>query len=114
MSDDQDKTPDDDDLVFKALADPTRRQVLQLLKQRPMTAGEIAEHVAVAKPTLSAHFAILREAGLVGSEKKGKTITYWLNASVLEEALLAFADTVGMGLERRRSRVERPSKGTAS
>jgi len=84
--------------VFKALADPTRRKVLQLLKERPMTAGEIADHVEIAKPTLSAHFAILREAGLVGSEKKGKTVTYWLNASVLEEALLGFADTVGLGL----------------
>jgi DNA-binding transcriptional ArsR family regulator len=99
-------------LVFKALADPTRRKVLQLLKARPMTAGEIAEHVAIAKPTLSAHFAILREAGLVGSEKKGKSVTYWLNVSVLEEALLAFADTVGVGLKGERGRTGALRKGT--
>jgi len=63
-----------------------------------MLAGEIAEHFPIGKPTLSAHFAILREADLIGSEKQGKTVTYWLNASVLEGALLAFADTLGLGL----------------
>lgn len=90
--------------VFKALADPTRRQVLQLLKEGPLTAGEIADHVAIAKPTLSAHLALLRQAELVGSEKKGTSITYWLNASVLEEALLAFADSVNIGLSAQKSR----------
>jgi DNA-binding transcriptional ArsR family regulator len=84
--------------VFKALADPTRRRILQLLRERPMHAGELAEHFPIGKPTLSAHFAILREAGLIGSEKSGKNITYWLNASVLEEALMAFADTLDIGL----------------
>jgi DNA-binding transcriptional ArsR family regulator len=91
-------------LVFKALADPTRRQVLQLLKEGPMTAGEIADHVSIAKPTLSAHLALLRQAELIGSEKHGTSITYWLNTSVLEEALLGFADTVNLGLARRQSR----------
>jgi len=52
-------------LVFKALSDPTRRRILQLLKERPMTAGQIAEHFDCAKPTLSAHFGVLREADLV-------------------------------------------------
>ncbi|MGN6516462.1 MAG: autorepressor SdpR family transcription factor [Rhizomicrobium sp.] len=85
-------------LVFKALADPTRRGVLQLLRQRPMTAGEIAENFAISKPTLSAHFAILREADLIEAEKQGKTITYRLKLSVLEDALLSFADTVGVGI----------------
>jgi len=61
-------------LVFKALADPTRRTVLQLLRQRPMTAGELADHFAVSKPTMSAHFAILREANLIDGEKVGKTM----------------------------------------
>jgi len=83
--------------VFKALADPTRRRILQLLRDRPMTAGEIAVRVTVAKPTLSAHFAVLREADLVGSEKAGTTITYRLKLSVLEEALLAFSQAVGIG-----------------
>ncbi|HEX2761447.1 MAG TPA: autorepressor SdpR family transcription factor [Rhizomicrobium sp.] len=85
-------------LVFKALSDPTRRQVLQLLRERPMTAGELSEHFGIAKSTLSAHFAILREADLVDSEKDGTTITYRLKLSVLEDALLAFAQAVGVGL----------------
>jgi DNA-binding transcriptional ArsR family regulator len=91
--------------VFKALADPTRRHVLQLLKERPMTAGELADHFVIAKPTLSAHLAVLREADLVGSEKHGTSITYWLNASVLAEALLAFADTMNLGFQPDKPRV---------
>ena len=89
--------------VFKALADPTRRRILQLLKERPMHAGEIAEHFAISKPTLSAHFTVLREAELIGSEKDGKHVTYWLNASVLEEALLAFAAALDLNLKPRRA-----------
>ena len=87
-------------LVFKALSDPTRRQILQLLRKKPMNAGELAEHFAIAKSTLSAHFAILREADLIEAQKSGTVITYWLKASVLEEALLAFAETVGVGLPK--------------
>ncbi|MBV8190128.1 MAG: winged helix-turn-helix transcriptional regulator [Alphaproteobacteria bacterium] len=84
-------------LVFKALSDPTRRRILQLLRERPMTAGEIAAHFNFAKPTLSAHFAVLREADLVHSEKAGTSVTYSLKLSVLEDALLSFAETVGIG-----------------
>lgn len=84
-------------LVFKALSDPTRRRILQLLRERPMTAGEIATHFDIAKPTLSAHFAVLREADLVEGEKAGTSITYSLKLSVLEDALLSFAETVGVG-----------------
>lgn len=99
--------------VFAALSDPTRRHILQLLKSGPMGAGEIAEHFPIAKSTLSAHFAILREAGLVGSEKSGKTITYWLNATVLEEALLAFASALDLNLMHRRTKplVRKSSEG---
>jgi len=75
--------------VYRALADPTRRRVLELLREREMSAGEIAEHFDLAKPTLSGHFAVLRESGLVTSERSGTTITYRLNVSVLEEALMA-------------------------
>jgi DNA-binding transcriptional ArsR family regulator len=96
--------------VFKALADPTRRKILQLLKARPMTAGEISEHFEVSKPTMSAHFAVLREAELVGSEKDGKHVTYWLNASVLEEALLAFTDALGLDMTVRSAPALRPDK----
>ena len=85
-------------LVFKALSDPTRRRILQLLRKKPMNAGELAEHFPIAKSTLSAHFAILREANLIEAIKSGTVITYMLKVSVLEEALLAFAETVGVGL----------------
>jgi DNA-binding transcriptional ArsR family regulator len=85
-------------MVFKALSDPTRRHILQLLRKRPMTAGDLSEHFSIAKPTLSAHFAVLREADLVEAEKQGTTITYRLKLSVLEDALLAFAQTVGVGV----------------
>lgn len=77
-------------LIFRALADQTRRRILQLLRQRDMSAGEIAEHFPHAKPTLSRHFAILREADLIQGDKQGTTILYHLNLSVLEEALLGF------------------------
>jgi len=83
-------------LVFKALADPTRRTVLQLLRRRPMTAGEIAKHFAVSKPTMSAHYAILREADLIDGEKVGKTIVYRLKLSVLEDAMLSFAEAMSL------------------
>jgi len=86
--------------VFKALSDPTRRQVLQLLHHRPMTAGELADEFDLSKPTMSAHFAILRGADLIDADKKGTTITYRLKLSVLEDALLSFAEA--FGLERTR------------
>ncbi len=79
--------------VFKALSDPTRRRVLQLLRERPMTAGELAEQFDLSKPTMSAHFAVLREANLIDADKQGTTITYRLKMSVLEDALLGFAET---------------------
>lgn len=82
--------------VFKALADPTRRRVLQLLRRRPMLAGELADHFDVSRPTMSAHFAVLQEAGLVEAEKSGRTIVYRVKMSVLEDALLAFMHTVGL------------------
>jgi len=65
-----------------------------------MTAGDLAKHFPLAKPTLSAHFAILREADLIEGSKSGTVITYMLKVSVLEEALLAFAETVGIGLPK--------------
>jgi len=78
--------------VYKALADPTRRRILELLREREMSAGEIAEHFKLSKPTLSGHFNVLRAAGLVETERSGTTITYRLNITVLEEALMALFD----------------------
>jgi DNA-binding transcriptional ArsR family regulator len=85
-------------LVFRALADPTRRRILELLRAQEMTAGQLAEHFDLAKPTLSGHFAVLREADLIVAEKSAATITYRLNLSVLEEAWLGFAGALGLGL----------------
>ena len=87
--------------MFKALSDPTRRQVLQLLRQGPRSAGQLSEHFPVSKPTMSAHFAVLREAGLVESEKRGKTMMYRLRMSVLEEALMDFSNLFGLNLTHR-------------
>jgi ArsR family transcriptional regulator, arsenate/arsenite/antimonite-responsive transcriptional repressor len=79
--------------IYRALADPTRRRILELLRDKEMSAGEIAEHFDLSKPTLSGHFNVLREAGLVETERNGTTIVYRLNVSVLEEALMALFDT---------------------
>ena len=87
--------------VFKAIADPTRRQVLHLLRQGPKSAGELADHFPVSKPTMSAHFAVLREAGLIDSIKQGKAIIYRLRMSVLEEALMEFSGLLGLNLTHR-------------
>ncbi len=85
--------------VFKALSDPTRRQVLQLLRGGPLSAGELSNQFNVSKPTMSAHFAVLKEADLVHAEKAGKSVIYHLKLSVLEEALLGFIDSFGLGTE---------------
>lgn len=82
--------------VFKALSDPTRRRVLQLLRERPMTAGELADHFELSRPTMSAHFAALRAADLIDADKHGTSITYRIKMSVLEDALLGFAETFGL------------------
>ena len=105
--------------VFKALADPTRRRVLELLREQPRSAGELADHFPVSKPTMSAHFAVLQEAGLIEAAKTGRTILYRIKMSVLEEALLAFAQTLGweiapsgrVGMARRRGAGRSAMKG---
>jgi ArsR family transcriptional regulator len=73
--------------VFKALADPTRRAILHLLRKEEMTAGDLAARFDMSKPTLSHHFAVLRDAGLVTSRREGQTIWYALNTTVLEDIL---------------------------
>ena len=75
------------DKVFKALSDANRRKIIDLLKKKEMTAGEIAQHFNVSKPTISEHLKILRNADLIESEKNGQFITYFMNTSVLEDFL---------------------------
>lgn len=72
--------------LFKALNDPTRRKILDLLKERDLTAGEIAEVFEISKPSISHHLDILKQAGLVSTERDGQFITYSLDTTVLEEA----------------------------
>lgn len=84
--------------VLKALADPTRRRILQLLREREMSAGELASQFGLSKPTLSGHFSVLKDAGLVDVTRQGTTLIYRLNTSVLEDALTALMD--GFGFNR--------------
>lgn len=99
------------DAVYKALADPTRRRILALLRERDMTAGELAERFELSKPTLSGHFTVLKSAGLIDGDKQGTTITYHLEISVLEEALLGLMNSLDIGA-RPRSRAARGRKVT--
>ena len=73
--------------VFKAIADPTRREILRLLRSEEMSAGDVAARFDMTKPTMSHHFAVLKAAGLVGSRREGQTIWYSLNTTVLEDVL---------------------------
>lgn len=73
--------------LFKALNDETRRQIIELLKDKDMNAGEIAGHFNISKPSISHHLDILRRADLISSEKKGQFIVYTLNTSILEDLL---------------------------
>ncbi|MEF9952893.1 MAG: autorepressor SdpR family transcription factor [Clostridium sp.] len=73
--------------AFKALSDKTRREILKLLNTKDMSAGEIANHFNISKPSISKHLDILRDAELVSSEKKGQFIIYSVNISVIQEVL---------------------------
>ena len=85
------------DTIFEALAHPTRRRILELLKGGGMSAGAIAERFDVSKPTMSGHFAKLRAAGLVQAETRGTSTIYTLNLSALEEVMMAFMARMGVG-----------------
>ncbi|NBJ14309.1 MAG: winged helix-turn-helix transcriptional regulator [Dehalobacter sp. 4CP] len=78
--------------TFKALADPTRREMIRFLKERNMTAGEIADQFKISKPSISHHLNILKQAGLVTDERKGQTIVYALDTSVFEEVMRMMFD----------------------
>lgn len=81
--------------TMKALADPTRRTILNLLKKSRLSAGEIAEHFNMSLPAVSKHLNVLKEADLIRDQREGKYIFYELNASVLDEALLWLKDLRG-------------------
>ena len=83
--------------VFQALSDPTRRQILRILRNGDLTAGEIADQFPLAKSTLSGHFNVLKHAGLIVAEKSGARIVYSLNLSAVEQALTAMLDLLDVG-----------------
>ena len=85
--------------VFKALGDSTRREILTLLNEGDLTAGEIAGHFDMSRPAITKHLDILREAELVTSEKKGQYMVYSINLTVLQEALSAFMSIFDKGGE---------------
>ena len=82
-------------LTLRALADPIRREILNLLKKGRMSAGEISDHFAVTAAAVSRHLSVLKDADLIRDEREGKFIYYDLNASVLEEIMLWIADLKG-------------------
>lgn len=73
--------------VFKAIADPTRREILRLLRHEEMSAGDVAARFDMSKPSMSHHFAVLKAAGLVTSRREGQTIWYALDTTLLEDVL---------------------------
>ncbi len=73
--------------AFKALADPTRREILRLLRGGEKTAGELAERFDISKPSVSHHFSVLKQADLVGTRREGQQIYYFLNTTVVEDLL---------------------------
>ena len=83
--------------TLKALADPIRREILNLLKQGRMPAGEITAHFSVSAPAISRHLSVLKEADLIRDTREGKFIYYEINTSVLEETMLWLADLKGDG-----------------
>jgi DNA-binding transcriptional ArsR family regulator len=82
--------------IFKALSDPTRREILTLLSRGERTAGELASSFDMTKPSMSHHFMVLKEAGLVESRRDGQQIYYSLNTTVLEDVLTRLWDVLGL------------------
>ena len=86
---------------FKALSDPTRRQILQLLKQRDMCAGEIAEQFSISRPSISFHLNLLKNAGLVEDRREGQQILYSLNATAFQEFMSSIMSMLHLGEDDR-------------
>ena len=79
---------------FQAMANETRREIIRLLKQKDMTAGEIASHFSISKPSISRHLDTLKNAGLIVPERKGNQILYAINMTVLQEMAVEFLSLV--------------------
>lgn len=92
-------------LVFKALADPTRREILRLLGRSEMTAGELAQHFDMTKPSMSHHFSVLKDADLIQSRREGQQIWYSLNTTVLQDVFTWAWDLIA---DAQRKKVQTP------
>ena len=92
------------DIVFKALSDPTRREILRLLSQGEKTAGELASKFDMTKPSMSHHFAVLKDAELVSSRRDGQQIWYSLNTTVAQDAIAWVMDLVERSPRKRSKR----------
>ena len=88
--------------VFKALADPTRREILRLLRRKEMSAGDLAERFDMTKPTVSHHFAVLKEAELIASRREGQQIIYSLNTTVAQDLMAWLWELLGTEPPRER------------
>jgi len=80
---------------FKALSDPTRRKILQLLREKNLTAGEISDQFQISKPSISHHLSILKQADLIQDERQGQNIMYYLNTTVVDDLLGWFLNLSG-------------------
>lgn len=89
------------DEFFQAMANGNRREMIRLLKRRDMTAGEIAGHFNISKPSISRHLDTLKNAGLVTAERQGNQIWYSLNMTVLQEMAVEFLELMGTKEEER-------------
>ncbi len=92
--------------AFKALADPTRREILRLLRSGEMSAGQLAQHFDMSKPSMSHHFATLKQADLIGSRREGQQVIYYLNTTVVEDLMVVILDMLSGNAA--------PSKGGAN
>ncbi|MEO8440553.1 MAG: autorepressor SdpR family transcription factor [Spartobacteria bacterium] len=84
-------------LLFKALRDPTRRRILEMLKERDLTAGQIGEAFAMTAPSISYHLDLLKQAQLVSARKRGQFVTYTLETTVLDDSLGWILDLIKKG-----------------
>lgn len=98
------------DSLFRALADPTRRKVLELLAERDRTAGQLAERFSIAFASVSHHLAILKAAGLVTAEREGQFIRYRLNRPAFQDVVRYLASTFGSGSLYSAARSSAPFK----
>jgi DNA-binding transcriptional ArsR family regulator len=92
------------DNVFKALSDPTRREILRLLSRGEKTAGELADQFDMSKPSMSHHFAVLKDAELISSRQNGQQIWYSLNTTVAQDAIAWVMDLVERAPRKRSKR----------